>query len=62
VKIYSGSKLLKTVTLSGAGRATATLTLKAGAYKLHAVYLGSADFKTSTSSIVEVKVKQAKKH
>jgi hypothetical protein len=61
VKIYSGSKLLKTVTLSGAGKATATLSLKAGSYKLHAVYAGSADFKGSTSSIVKVKVKQAKK-
>jgi hypothetical protein len=62
VKIYSGSKLLKTVTLSAAGRATATLSLKAGSYKLHAVYAGSAAFKTSTSSIVKIKVKPAKKH
>jgi hypothetical protein len=62
VKIYDGSKLLKTATLSGGGKATVTLTLKLGSYKLHAVYAGSAAFKTSTSSIVKVKVKQAKKH
>jgi hypothetical protein len=62
VKIYDGSKLLKTTTLSGAGKATVTLTLKAGSHKLHAVYAGSAAFKTSTSSIVKVKVKQVKKH
>jgi Bacterial Ig-like domain (group 3)/MBG domain (YGX type) len=64
VKIYDGSKLLKTVTLSGAGKATATLSLKAGSYKLHAVYAGGADFKSSTSSTVEVKVKvkATKKH
>jgi hypothetical protein len=61
VKIYDGSKLLKTVTLSGAGKATVSLSLKAGSYKLHAVYTGSAAFKISTSAIVKVKVKQAKK-
>jgi hypothetical protein len=61
VRIYEVSKLLKTVTLSAAGRAMATLSLKAGSHKLHAVYAGSADFKRSTSSIVKVKVKQAKK-
>jgi hypothetical protein len=62
VKIYDGSKLLKTTTLSAAGKANVTLTLKAGSYKLHAVYAGRTAFKISTSSIVKVKVKQAKKH
>jgi hypothetical protein len=62
VKIYDGSKLIRTDSLNG-GKANITLSLKVGSHKLHAVYVGSSAFKSSTSSTVEVKVKQAaKKH
>jgi hypothetical protein len=61
VKIYDGSKLLKTVTLSAGGKANARLSLKVGTHRLHAAYAGSADFKSSTSATVKIKVKQAKK-
>jgi hypothetical protein len=56
VRIYNGSKLLKTVTLDG-GRASVTLgLLTRGTHKLHVVYAGSAEITTSSSPTVTVKV------
>jgi hypothetical protein len=58
VRLYNGSKLLKTVTLRD-GAATTTLgLLLRGTHKLHAVYLGNADIDSAGSAIVDVKVKK----
>ena len=63
VKIYDGPKLIRTDSLNGNGKANITLSLKAGSQRLHAVYQGSSAFKSSSSSTVTVRVKQApKKH
>jgi hypothetical protein len=60
VRIYSGAKVLKTVTLDLSGMATLRLPLRQGTYRLHAVYEGSSAFKSSSSATIVVRVRRAR--
>jgi hypothetical protein len=56
VTFYSGTEVLKTVTLGAAKATYSTSTLSVGAHAIKAVYAGDGNFKGSTSSVVTVTV------
>ncbi|MFT4265150.1 MAG: Ig-like domain repeat protein [Nocardioides sp.] len=62
VKVYQGSKVLKSYTLAASANGKLTVTLpkfkKTGTYRLRVVYAGSANVAGSTSGTVTLKVKK----
>ncbi|MFT3860223.1 Ig-like domain repeat protein [Micropruina sp.] len=60
VKVYDGSKVIGTATITAANKGVATVTLKAlkkGTHTLKASFLGSTQLAASTSSKTKLKVK-----
>lgn len=58
IKVYDGTKVIKTLTLTAVKKGTYVYTLpklKVGTHKLHAVYAGSTSVATSTAATVTLK-------
>ena len=58
IKIYDGTKLIKTVTLAAGNKGTVVVTLpklKKGSHSIHAVYGGSSTVSAATAAKATLK-------